>query len=293
MGAIRNYVALQDQYDCVYCIVDVHALTTMETTVDLRKNTYEMAVDLLAAGIRTDETILFVQSHVPQVMELHTILSMITPLGKLTDLPTFKEKVAQNPYNINLGLVGYPVLMAADITLYKAGWVPVGVDQVPHLEFTREIVRSFNHAYHTNVLIEPQWARTDTPKILGTDGVNKMSKSLDNQIELAASPEDTTKRVMTMVTDPQRMRRSDPGNPDICNVFSFHKMFSKPEEVERINQDCRTAAIGCVDCKRLMAQNMNTYFEPFRVRRIEIAARTQKGAGNSGRRRKARSTTGR
>jgi len=273
MGAIRNYVALQDSYDCVYSIVDIHALTTMETTLNLRQNTLEMALDFLGAGIRPQETILFIQSHVPEVVELFTVLAMVTPLGKLTDLPTFKEKVAMHPHNVNLGLVGYPVLMAADIVLYKAGFVPVGVDQVPHLEFTREVVRTFNHRYQCNVLIEPQWKATDTPKILGTDGVNKMSKSLDNDIELAATPEATEKKIMTMVTDPQRMRRSDPGNPDVCNVFNFHKMFSSKDEVEMVNKECRAAGIGCVDCKKKMAKNLNAYFAPLRERRAEFEKR--------------------
>src|SRR5512133_1584730 len=178
LGAIKNYVALQDDFDCVYCIVDVHALTTMETTEDLRQNTYDMALDWLAAGIRPEESIVFIQSHVPQVMELHTYLSMVTPLGKLTDLPTFKEKVRENPHNVNYGLVGYPVLMSADILLYRTNLVPVGMDQSPHIEFAREIVRSFNFRYNTNVLIEPQAKFTEFPKIMGIDGVNKMSKSL-------------------------------------------------------------------------------------------------------------------
>jgi tryptophanyl-tRNA synthetase len=273
MGAIRNYVALQDDYECVYSIVDLHALTTLETTMNLRQNTFEMALDWLAAGIRPEETILFVQSHILEVTELSTILSMVTPLGKLTDLPTFKEKVAMQPHNVNLGLVGYPVLMTADILLYKAGWVPVGSDQVPHLEFAREIVRSFNHRFKASVLIEPQWKPTDTPKILGTDGQNKMSKSLDNEIELAAGDVETAKKIMTMVTDPQRMRRTDPGNPDVCNVFAFHKMFSPQEDIQMVNQECRVAGIGCVDCKKLMAKNLNAYFAPFRARRVEFASR--------------------
>ena len=270
LGAIRNYVALQDEYDCVYCIVDLHALTTMETTQELRQNTYDMALDWLAAGIRPQESIMFVQSHVPQVTELHTILSMVTPLGKLTDLPTFKEKIRLQPNNINYGLVGYPVLMTADIVLYKSNFVPVGIDQAPHLEFARETVRSFNYRYNTNCLIEPQMKVTELPKVIGIDGVQKMSKSLDNHIELGATPEETQKRVMRMVTDPQRQRRSDPGNPDVCNVFTFQKIFSNPQEVEMVNTECRRAGIGCVDCKRLMAKNLNASLEPFRARRAEI-----------------------
>jgi tryptophanyl-tRNA synthetase len=271
LGAIQNYVALQDDYDCVYCIVDLHALTTMESTDELKDNTREMALDWLAAGIRPDESIVFVQSHVPEVTELHTLLSMVTPLGKLTDLPTFKEKARLQPHNVNYGLVGYPVLMTADIVLYKANLVPVGIDQAPHLEFAREVVRSFNHRFGTNVLIEPEMKATEFPKVLGTDGQQKMSKSLNNHIELAATPEETVRRVMTMVTDPARVRRSDPGNPDVCNVFSMHKVFSSADEVGSVNVECRRAGIGCVECKQLFARNLNRHLEPFRVRRAELA----------------------
>lgn len=270
LGAIKNYVALQDDYECVYCIVDLHALTTVESTADLAQNTYEMALDWLAAGIRPSETIVFVQSHVPQVTELHTILSMVTPLGKLTDLPTFKEKIRQNPANVNYGLVGYPVLMTADIALYKSDMVPVGIDQAPHIEFARETVRSFNYRFNTNALIEPQMKATEIPKVLGIDGQQKMSKSLDNHIELAATPEETKVRIMQMVTDPQRIKRTDPGNPDVCNVFSMHKIFSAAEEVRMINVECRRAGIGCVDCKTRFADNLNKHLEPFRIMRAEI-----------------------
>ncbi len=270
LGAIQNYVALQKDYDCIYCIVDLHALTTMDTTLNLKQNTLEMALDWLAAGIDPEKSIIFIQSHVPELAELHTILSMVTPLGKLTALPTFKEKIREQPDNINYGLVGYPVLMTADIVLYKANLVPVGIDQAPHLEFAREIVRSFNFRYKTDVLIEPDMKITKVPKVLGIDGQKKMSKSLDNHIELSATPEETQKRVMMMVTDPARKRRSDPGNPDVCNVFSMHKIFSNPEEVEMINQECRIAGIGCVDCKKIFAKNLNDGLEPFRERRAQI-----------------------
>ncbi len=271
LGAIKNYVALQEEYHCVYCIVDLHALTTMELTSDLHQNTYDMALDWLAAGIRPEESIIFVQSHVPEVTELHTILSMVTPLGKLTDLPTFKEKARQQPHNVNYGLVGYPVLMAADIALYKADAVPVGIDQAPHLEFTREVVRSFNFRYNTNVLVEPQMKSTEVPKVLGIDGQQKMGKSLDNHIELALTPDETRQKVMQMVTDPQRMRRSDPGNPDVCNVFSMHKIFSAQAEVAEIDIECRRAGIGCVDCKKRFAHNLNAHLEPFRLCRSDLA----------------------
>ena len=272
LGAIQNYVALQKDYDCVYCIVDVHALTTVETTQELRLNTFEMALDWLAAGIRPEESILFVQSHVPEVMELHTYLSMVTQFGKLTDLPTFKEKVRQQPENVNYGLLGYPVLMTADIVLYKTDIVPVGIDQAPHIEFAREIVRSFNYRYNTKALIEPQVKHTEVLKVVGIDGKDKMSKSLNNHIELASTPEETTKRVREMVTDPARVKRTDPGNPDICNVFTMHKIFSPQEEVDMINTECRTAGIGCVDCKMRFANNLNKHLEPFRNKRNELAS---------------------
>jgi len=272
LGAIKNYVTLQDEYECVYCIVDIHALTTLEDTINLRQNIYDMALDWLAAGIRPEESIVFIQSQVPQVTELHTYLSMVTPLGKLTDLPTFKEKVRENPKNVNYGLVGYPVLMTADIVLYQTNLVPVGIDQAPHIEFAREVVRSFNFRYKSNALVEPQMKNTIVPKVLGIDGVNKMSKSLDNHIELAATPEETTKRVLQMVTDPQRKRREDPGDPDVCNVFSMHKIFSPAEEVQMINIECRRAGIGCVDCKKRFAANLNANLEPFRQKRSQLDA---------------------
>jgi tryptophanyl-tRNA synthetase len=273
LGAIQNYVALQDDYDCVYCIVDVHALTTVETTQDLKLNTSEMVLDWLAAGIRPEESIVFVQSHVPEVMELHTYLSMVTQFGKLTDLPTFKDKVRQQPENVNYGLLGYPVLMTADIVLYKTDIVPVGIDQAPHLEFAREIVRSFNYRYNTKVLIEPQVKHTEIKKVLGIDGKEKMSKSLNNHIELASTPEETASRVREMVTDPARIKRTDPGNPDVCNVYTMHKIFSPQTDVEMVNVECRRAGIGCVDCKKLLAKNLNSHLEPFRARRAEFASK--------------------
>jgi tryptophanyl-tRNA synthetase len=272
LGAIKNYVALQADYDCVYCVVDLHALTTLTDTAHLKEWTYEMVLDWLAAGIDPDRgTIVFVQSHVPQVTELHTILSMVTPLGKLTRLPTFKEKVRQQPDNVNYGLVGYPVLMASDIALYKADVVPVGVDQASHLEFTREIVRTFNHHFGP-VLVEPQEKYTEVPKVLGIDGVNKMGKSLNNHIELASEPDELYARVRMMVTDPQRQRRSDPGRPEVCNVFSLHKVFTPAETVRQIDADCRTAGIGCVECKKLFAQNLAEHLAPFRERRAQFGA---------------------
>jgi tryptophanyl-tRNA synthetase len=204
------------------------------------------------------------------VVELHLLLSMATPLGWLTRLPTFKDKVRQQPDNVNYGLVGYPVLMAADITIYKADTVPVGVDQAPHLEFTREIVRRFNRHFG-DVLVEPQAKHTEFTKVLGLDGEQKMSKSLDNHIEISAPPDEIERRVMQMVTDPSRLYRSDPGHPEVCNVFTLHGFFSA-DQVAQIEEDCRGAKIGCVQCKRLFSKNLSDYFAPFRERRAALAA---------------------
>jgi len=271
LGAMQNYVKLQDEYDCVYCIVDIHALTSLENTGELQKNIYEMILDWLAAGLDPNRSILFVQSHVPEVMELHTLLSMVTPLSWLLRVPTFKEKVKMQPHNVNYGLVGYPVLMTSDIVLYKAEVVPVGEDQLPHLELAREIARRFNNLFG-NTFPEPEAKLTTFPMILGLDGKQKMSKQLDNDIEIALSPEETLKRVMTAVTDPARQYRTDPGHPEICNVYSLHGYFN-PLQQKDIAVQCHAAKIGCVDCKTLLAKGINTAFQPFRERRATIAAK--------------------
>jgi len=270
IGAIQNYVALQEEYNCVYCIVDIHALTSLEDTAALQENIYEMMLDCLAAGLDPKKSILFVQSDVPEVMELHTLLSMVTPLGWLLRVPTFKEKARSQPQNVNYGLVGYPVLMTADIILYKAEVVPVGEDQLPHLELAREIVRRFNAIFGPTFL-EPQAKLTSFPLVLGLNGAQKMGKSYDNHVELAATPEETAKRIMTAVTDPARQYRSDPGHPEVCNVFKLHQFFNA-SRVPEIAAECRTAGIGCVDCKKLLAQGVNTALAPFRERRRELAA---------------------
>jgi len=273
LGAIQNYVRLQDDYECIYCIVDIHALTTLEETGRLQENIHEMMFDWLAAGLDPQRSILFVQSHVPQVMELHTLLSMVTPLGWLTRVATFKEKARMQPHNINYGLVGYPVLMTADIILYKAEIVPVGEDQLPHLELAREIVRRFHNLFGST-FPEPQAKLTDTPLVLGIDGQNKMSKSLDNHIELAGSPDETRQRVLTAFTDPARKYRSDPGHPEVCNVWRLHHFFS-PDKVDQIAHECKNAVRGCVECKEQLAEGINRALAPFRERRAELAARPQ------------------
>lgn len=270
IGAIQNYVALQEEYECVYCIVDIHALTSLDETGKLQENISEMMLDWLAAGLDPQKSILFVQSDVPEVMELHTLLSMITPLSWLLRVPTFKEKAKTQPQNVNYGLVGYPVLMTADIVLYKAEVVPVGEDQLPHLELAREIARRFNTLFGFTFL-EPQAKLTSFPLVVGLNGMQKMGKSYDNHVELAATPEETTKRIMTAVTDPARQYRSDLGHPDVCNVFKLHQFFSAGRVTE-IEHECRAADIGCVDCKKLLAQGINSVLGPFREKRNELSA---------------------
>ena len=213
LGAIQNFVALQDRYECIYSIVDLHSLTTLTDTDKLRDNVRETAMDLLASGIRPEETILYVQSHVPEVSELHLLLSMVTPHGMLLRVPTFKDKVREQPDNINYGLVGYPVLQTADIVLYRANKVPVGEDQLPHLELAREIVRRFNRHFG-DVFPEPTAELTDAPMVLGFDN-RKMSKSYGNAVDMAATAEETTKVVRGAITDPQRRRLTDPGRPEV------------------------------------------------------------------------------
>ncbi|MFC1902854.1 tryptophan--tRNA ligase [Chloroflexota bacterium] len=273
LGAIQNYVSLQDEYDCIYCIVDIHALTSLEDTGELQKNVHEMMLDWLAAGLDPQKSILFVQSHVPEVMELHTLLGMVTPLGWLLRVPTFKEKVKLQPHNVNYGLVGYPVLMTSDIVLYKAEVVPVGEDQLPHLELAREIARRFNNLFG-DTFPEPKAKLTPFPLVLGLDGQEKMSKQAGNHIEIALSPKETEERVMTAVTDPARRYRHDPGHPEICNVYKLHQYFDELD-AKNIAEQCRIAKIGCVDCKKLLAKRINSALEPFRKRRAALATKPQ------------------
>jgi len=270
LGAMKNYVALQDEYDCIYAIVDLHALTTLEETTKVRDNVREVVLDFLAAGLDPARSAIFVQSHVPEVTELFTILGMLTPLSWLLRVPTFKEKVKMHPQNVNYGLVGYPVLMASDILTYKAEVVPVGEDQLPHLELTREIVRRFNEHFGPT-FAEPQAKLTNYPMVVGLDGRDKMSKSLNNHIELAATAEETTKKVMSAVTDPARKLRSDPGHPEVCNVYKLQCYFNN-QRATSITDECREAKIGCVECKRLLAEAINTELTPLRARRSELAA---------------------
>ncbi len=269
LGALQNWVQLQDDYECVYCIVDIHALTSLEDTGKLQENIREMILDWLAVGLDPEKSMMFVQSQVPEVTELHTYLGMITPLSWLLRVPTFKEKVKMQPQNVNYGLVGYPVLMASDILLYKATVVPVGEDQLPHLELTREIVRRFN-GFFGQTLLEPQAKLTNYPSVVGLDGKGKMSKQAGNDIEIAMTEEETIKKIKTAYTDPARRLRSDPGHPTECNVYKLLGYFDD-SATKDIAVKCKKADIGCVDCKMLLAETINKALKPVRQRRAELA----------------------
>jgi tryptophanyl-tRNA synthetase len=273
-GALLNWVDMQEQYDCFFFIADWHALTSdYEDTRAMGGYINEMMIDWLSAGLNPEKSTLFVQSHVKAHAELFLLLSMITPVPWLERNPTYKDQIVQlsNKDLSTFGFLGYPVLQAADIIMYKADGVPVGMDQVPHVEITREIARRFNFLYG-NVFPEPEAILTQTPKILGTDR-RKMSKSYHNAIYLSDPPDVIASRVAGMITDPQRARKSDPGNPDVCNVFEFHKVYSAKETVERINKECRSAQIGCVECKQIMAQNLIIALDPIRQQRAHYEAR--------------------
>ncbi len=269
-GAIKNFVALQDRYQCIYSIVDLHSLTTLTETDQLSNSVFETALDLMAAGLDPNRCTLYVQSHVPEVSELHLLLSMLVPNGWLLRVPTFKEKARTQPDNVNYGLVGYPVLQTADIILYKASRVPVGQDQLPHLELAREIVRRFNHHFG-NTFPEPEPVLTEAPLLLGADR-RKMSKSYGNQIDLAASDAESLERVRQFITDPQRKRKSDPGRPEVCNVYTLHTLFNEDERSD-VYRKCTQAEWGCVDCKLQLGNAINESLQPLRARRAELATR--------------------
>ena len=276
LGALANWVKLQDEYECFYFIADWHALTSdYEDTANIDQYRKEIMIDWLSAGLTPEKSTLFVQSEIKEHAELFLILGMITPVPWLERNPTYKEQIAQisNKDLSNFGFLGYPILQAADIIMYKPYGVPVGVDQAPHVEITREIARRFNHFYG-NVFPEPEVILTETPKILGTDR-RKMSKSYDNAIFLSDTPEQISSKVSQMITDPQRARRSDPGNPDVCNVFDFHKLYTPAAMVKEIDHDCRTAQIGCVECKKKMASYLSKALEPIREKRAYFEAHPQ------------------
>lgn len=263
LGAIENWKILQTQYECFFFVADWHALSTnYADTSRLKEFTQELLIDWLAAGIDPNRATVFIQSSVPEHAILHLLLSMIIPIPWLERNPTYKEKqeeIRERDLS-TYGFLGYPVLQSADILLYKPDFVPVGKDQLPHLELTREVARRFNHLY-TPVFPEPQEYLTQFPKVLGTDG-RKMSKSYGNTINISDTEPEVRQKLKTMVTDPARIRRTDKGNPDVCPVFDFHKIFSAEKVIKQVDTDCRTAAIGCIDCKRQVADAMVERLSP-------------------------------
>ncbi|MDD3249549.1 MAG: tryptophan--tRNA ligase [Smithellaceae bacterium] len=269
-GALGNWVELQNSgsYDCFYFVADWHAITSeYASTEDIRQNSLNMVIDWLAAGLDPAKSTLFVQSAVKEHAELFLLLSMITPLAWLQRNPTYKEMQTELSSKdlSTFGFLGYPVLQAADIIMYKAYGVPVGVDQLPHIELTREIARRFNYLYQKDVFPVPEPLLTAVPKLLGTDG-RKMSKSYDNSIYLSDRGKELRRKIASMFTDPQRMRKKDPGNPEICNVFTFHGLYSPAETVAEINRECRVAGIGCTDCKKMLAARVEEALAPVHER---------------------------
>ena len=258
LGALENWKSLQDQYECYFFVADWHALSTnYADTSRIREFSRELLIDWLAAGIDPKRSTVFIQSRIPEHAVLHLLLSMMTPISWLERNPTYKEKQEEIKEKdlSTYGFLGYPVLQAADILLYKPDFVPVGKDQLPHLELTRELARRFNDIYKTQVFPEPKEHLTKFPKVMGTDG-RKMSKSYGNTINLLDTEPVVRQKLKTMVTDPARVRRNDPGNPDVCPVYDFHKIYSPQATQEQINKDCRTATIGCIDCKKLVADRI-------------------------------------
>src|SRR6188508_361433 len=267
LGAIRNYVKLQWEYEAIYCIVDYHALTSLHDADRLRRQTHEMAAGLLALGLDPERCTLFVQSHRPEVTELAWLLATVTPVSWLERTPTYKEKRQNQPDDINDGLLTYPVLQAADIVIYKASLVPVGKDQAAHLELSREIVRAFNNRYG-DTFPEPTAVHTEAPTVLGTDGVHKMSKSLGNTIDILASPEVIRKQIMSMVTDTKRILRTDPGRPEVCNVCQLQPAFG--DDFESLWEGERTARTGCVDMKRLLSDRIIEHYAEAREKYADL-----------------------
>jgi tryptophanyl-tRNA synthetase len=274
VGALNNWVKLQNEYACYHFIADWHALTSdFADPSKIQENRIEMMVDWLAAGLDPKKSVLFVQSAIPEHAELHLLLSMITPIGWLERVPTYKEQqenITDRDLG-NYGFLGYPVLQAADILMYKGDFVPVGEDQVPHVELTREICRRFN-SFYGKVFPEPQALLTPVPRLPGLDG-RKMSKSYGNDISLSDSPEAIRQKIKGMMTDPARKRRNDPGDPDVCPVFSYHKIYSPPETIQTVNRECRVAGIGCIDCKKWMTDHLLKEISPLLERRKQYEHR--------------------
>jgi tryptophanyl-tRNA synthetase len=264
LGAFRQWVDLQDTYDCLFCIVDQHAITGQYDPALLPQRIFDMAISLLAVGLDPKRCSIFVQSEVPEHTELAWLFNAVTPVGELERMTQYKDKSAKLE-SIPAGLLNYPILQAADILIYRADAVPVGEDQLQHLELTREIARKWNTQYG-ELFPEPQAIVGGTGRILGLDGEAKMSKSLGNTVGILAEPEEVWSQVRTAVTDPQRIRKDDPGRPEVCNVYSLHEYFSDPSELPDIAEKCRTAQRGCVECKKILSESVADEFAPFRER---------------------------
>jgi len=279
-GALVNWLRLQDEADCFFFVADWHALTTgWQDTGGIRASTHDMVLDWLAAGLDPERVVLFVQSAVKEHAELHLLLSMIVPTPWLLRNPTIKEQARELGLldagdddtamsHLNYGMLGYPVLQSADILVYRAAGVPVGIDQVPHLEMTREVARRFNHVYG-KVLSEPEALLTESPKIPGTDG-RKMSKSYNNAVFLSEPADQIARKLERMATDPRRVRRTDPGDPADCPAFNLHRIYCTPDEIAVVSEGCRTAGIGCLDCKRIMIKHVLAEIAPIAARRAEL-----------------------
>lgn len=275
LGAVKNWVALQDQYECLYCVVDLHVLTTRYDPAGLPARTREMLISLMAAGLDPERSIIFAQSHVPEHTRLMWFFTNVVGVGELERMTQYKDK-SQRMERVPAGLLMYPVLQAADIVLYQANRVPVGEDQVQHLELAREIVRGWNAEFSPDApfLAEPQALLTPAKRIMGLDGEAKMSKSLGNTIGIFETPEQIWEKLRPAKTDPARQTKKDPGNPERCNLFTLHRHFSSPETVATVDRNCRSAGWGCIDCKRVLADSVNAEFTPIRERGAELRADT-------------------
>ena len=271
LGAVKNWVELQKKYECIYFIADYHAITGSYEPADLRRRTRQMAVSLLASGLDPAKSTLFVQSMVPEHTELTWIFNSVTPVGELERQTQYKDK-SQRQESVNAGLLIYPVLQAADVLLYRADLIPVGEDQVQHLELAREVARRWNAKFHSDFFPEPKPLLTATRRIMGLDGQAKMSKSLGNTIGLLESPEEVWAKLRPAMTDPARVRRTDPGTPEICNIYHLHKAFNDEATVEHVAVQCGTAGWGCLDCKKVLLEGMMRELAPIRERARELEA---------------------
>lgn len=285
VGAIRNWAYLQEEYDCIFCVVDYHAITIEYPVEEMKKRTLDTAIILLACGLTPERSKIFVQSHVPEHTELAWIFNTVTPIGEVERMTQFKDKARQHRANINMGLMDYPVLQAADILLYKAGYVPVGEDQVQHIELCREVARKFNGRF-APIFPEPEELLSMAPRILGVDGQSKMSKSLGNYIGVLEEDDVVWEKLRTAVTDVNRVRRKDPGNPEVCNIYTIHRAFSDNATLIEIDRGCTSAGIGCIDCKKMLFENVKRELTPVREKARELEKNVdyvvdvlEKGAG--------------